>query len=70
MHWLSAWWKQLVGPPAVDPWEDNPQIRAERAGQHDRITKAAEGSYYEQQRLRERRVEAVEESWRRRDVQH
>ena len=48
MKWLSAWWRQIVGPPSTNPWEDDPRIRAERRGQHDRITKAGEGNYYEQ----------------------
>jgi hypothetical protein len=58
MQWLAAWWKQIVGPPTIDPWEDDPHIRAERADQHDRITKASEGNYYDQWNARWR------ESWR------
>lgn len=70
MHWLTAWLRQIVGPPEINPWETDPDIRAERAGQHDRITKAAEGNYYEQKRLRERRIVATEDAWRRRDARH
>lgn len=58
MHWLASWWKQITGPPTTNPWEDNPHIRAERRGQHDRIKKANEGTYYDQWN------ERVRESWR------
>lgn len=67
MEWLAAWVKQFVGPPRIDPWEHDPRIREERRGQHDRITKAAEGSYYEQRRLRERRVDTQVRTWHRDD---
>lgn len=71
MQWITAWWRQIVGPPRAEPWDDDPHIRAERRGQHDRIHKANEGTYYEQRRLREQRVKAIEDAWRRQgDVQH
>lgn len=38
-EWLAAWWRQIIGPPASDPWHDDPRIRAERHGQHQRIDK-------------------------------
>jgi hypothetical protein len=58
MKWLSAWWHQIVGPPLTNPWEDDPRIRAERRGQHDRITRAGKGIYYDQWN------EKLRESWR------
>lgn len=70
MEWVMAWIRQLIGPPQTDPWEDDPRIRAERRGQHDRANKAGEGTYYEQQRRRERRIETTEDTWRRGDVWH
>ena len=38
--WFAAWWRQIVGPPPSDPWQDDPRIAAEREGQHDRINTA------------------------------
>jgi hypothetical protein len=58
MKWLAAWWHQIIGPPHPEPWEDDPRIRAEREGQHDRIRKASQGDYYDQWNARWR------ESWR------
>jgi hypothetical protein len=58
MQWLSAWWKQIVGPPQIDPWEDDPHIRAERKGVHDRANQAAHGTYYDQYN------EHLRETWR------
>lgn len=64
MHeWLKAWWQAIVGPPRTDPWEDDPQIRAERQGQHDRIEAATRWDLERQ--VRERRRRATEEAWRR-----
>ena len=63
MGWFWAWMQQIVGPPHTDPWEDDPQIRTERKGQHDRINKAAR--YDLERQLRERRIETTEDIWRR-----
>lgn len=39
MQWLMAWWRQIFGHPESDPWRDDPRIREERRGQHDRINR-------------------------------
>jgi hypothetical protein len=36
VDWLRAWWRQIVGPPPGDPWEDDPSIVHERSEQHRR----------------------------------
>lgn len=63
MHWqwISAWWRQITGPPERNPWDDDPRIRTEREGQHDRITRSGEGTYYDAWNQR------VRDSWRPRD---
>lgn len=58
MRWLSAWWHQIVGPPPTNPWDDDPHIRAERQGVHDRANEANRGDYYDQYSARNR------DSWR------
>jgi hypothetical protein len=63
MQWIKAWAQAFFGPPLTDPWEDDPQIKTERAGQHDRINAATRFDLERQQR--ERRIRAIEESWRR-----
>lgn len=68
MHWLSAWWRQLVGRPESEPWDDDPRIIEERRGQHARIDKVT--AELARQQLRERRIRTIEEAWRRGDVQH
>lgn len=40
MEWLAAWLRQIVGPPPSDPWYDDPKIREERVGQHERANSA------------------------------
>lgn len=40
MLWLLAWWRQIRGYEAPDPWEADTHIRAERASQHARIDAA------------------------------
>lgn len=60
MKWLEVWWRQMVGPPASDPWSDDPRIQQERAGQHDRITKATPsilGQSIEEREARRRLLE-------------
>jgi hypothetical protein len=63
MAWLSAWLKALSGQSPSDPWTDDPAIRAERQGQHQRINRTM--AYEIQQRRRERRIRATEEAWQR-----
>ena len=62
MRWLAAWWKQIVGPPHVDPWNDDPRIVAERQDQHVRIDKAAALSAHDQ--LEDRFSRRWRDSWR------
>jgi len=40
MEWIVAWWRQIRGYEAPDPWEHDAHIRAERVGQHARIDAA------------------------------
>jgi hypothetical protein len=58
MQWLTAWWRQIAGHPGADPWRDDPRIRDERQGQHERINKATAYS------LRDQYNERLRESWR------
>lgn len=63
--WLLAWWDQIRGRPPVDPWNDDPEIKRERDRQHrDGVTDGAT-AYRIQQQLRERRIDAQTEAWRR-----
>jgi hypothetical protein len=34
LGWLAEWWAQIRRKPAGDPWNDDPQIMAERNRQH------------------------------------
>jgi hypothetical protein len=63
MRWLKAWMQAMTGPPRSEPWDDDPQIAAERRGQHDRINRSMSETI--QQRRREQRIRAMEEAWRR-----
>jgi ribosome-binding protein aMBF1 (putative translation factor) len=54
-EWVRLWLRTLFGAsPRRDPWNDDPHIRAERAGQHDRINKATAQSGWDQADLRRR----------------
>ncbi len=68
MGWLRAWVQALMGPPMTDPWRDDPTIVSERGGQHERINKVTRYDLERQQR--ERRIRAVEDSWRRKTDPH
>jgi hypothetical protein len=60
VNWLVAWWHQLTRRPAVDPWDHDPDIVAERERQHrDGVTDAV--TVY---RNRDRFNERLRESWR------
>lgn len=64
--WVSTWLRTLLGStPKSDPWNDDPTIRAERLAQHERIDRATGYSAQDQRELRQRRIEAIEETWRR-----
>jgi hypothetical protein len=63
-QWIKAWWRSLTGTaPRAEPWEDDPQIRAERRSQHERINAVTRWELERQ--LRERRIQTTEEVWRR-----
>ena len=62
------WWQQITGPPRVNPWEDDPRIRAERRGQHDRINEAARRVLRDSMEARDPFNERIRESWRPRDA--
>lgn len=65
LGWLTAWWDQLVGKAAADPWNDDPEIKQARDRQHrDGVTDGAT-AYRIQQQLRERRIDTQTEAWRR-----
>lgn len=40
MDRLLAWWRQIRGYEAPDPWDADAHIRAERVSQHARIDAA------------------------------
>lgn len=58
MKWLSAWWQQIRGHDAGDPWNADPRILAERAAQHERSDSATKLL------LRDHWNERTRENWR------
>lgn len=69
MDWIKAWWRQLTGPPPADPWNEDPRIREERRGQHERINKVT--SEVLRESMRQRWTDEQMESWRRgHDARH
>lgn len=64
--WVVTWMRTLFGAaPKPDPWNDDPKIREEREGQHQRMNRATAYSAEDQMLLRERRLRTIEDIWRR-----
>lgn len=68
LGWLTAWWHQIRRRPDPDPWNDDPEIVAERRRQHrEGITDAAT-AFRARQQMRERRVDMQTRAWQRDDA--